>query len=1112
MARAYAILAVVVCLASTGAWAQNVGTVVGTVKDHTGAVMAGVSVKATNDLTGIEHSATTNDSGDYTLLNLPQGVYTFTITAKAFREQKIEGIEVHVGSTVRQDATLALATVSAQVEVVASTPLVNSETSEIGILTYSEQIRSLPLNGRSVYNLLFITAGTNSDDANNNQNKPSVAGGRPGYAVFRIDGVDVNGHNTVSGLLEPSADAVEEFRAETQMAPASETSSSNIQVAIKSGSNQFHGTAFEFFRNNKLDAHQFFERQISGPGYSYVPNQLRYNQFGGTLGGPIRKDKTFFFASYEGTRNYSKTQVTMSQPTAAMLAGDFTGVNPVSGAAMKLFGNIMDPKSKLAFPGNQIPADRVNSFAKKFNAYLLPANCMECLAGGLGFDFVGTGPGYVTPTSVIGRIDHRFSSSDSVAGSVDIRDAPSSNYNHPVEISRFRLNNRATLVTVSETHIFTPALLNEFRGGFLRRAGRTRQQGDANGEFTFQNTPFSNPSIDPTVLIGGYTTAGNGRLSSDTRAVEDGANFLDNVSYTRGEHQIKVGMEYRRTHAFNSTNYNAVFAFVDNLPPLYGFTTNGFADYLLGLPAQALTAQGIGRDCLLKRSHYGVFLQDDWKVAPRLTLNLGLRWEYAQRWYNNDPMVSRLSTLDLGPESKAVGGRFLLAGSPNYYIPGKGIITGSGAPLIRESVIDPAWKDFMPRVGFAFRPFNNNRTAIRGGFGVYFAIPDSSSILSMSASPPYYFVSTYTNLPATRTVDQFFPLPGAGQAGSASADPRLRDPRMYQWTFTVQQQVFSKMMVAVEYLGNRGLKLPFTIQANEAPFPNATQLAVLKANPALNTTLAQQRAPFPGIPLGFALTSSVANSWYNALNVRMEGRFSNRLTFSSIYTWSKVLDQSSYENTGAPTTTTNLRLNKSYADFDRPHRLVASWVYMLPFGNQIWKPSNAALRKVIDGWEFTGISTFQAGGPYSISMGADTSFRGGALPVFPNFSGPLVYSDIRTSNGIYLTPTNFSPPVLGTLGGLARNAFHGPGINNFDLGFLKNVIVRERLRVQFRSEMFNAFNHAQFAFGGSSLLRGIASPAPGTTEPVLQYTDPSNFGRVGARSARVIQFALKLIW
>jgi len=720
-------------------------------------------------------------------------------------------------------------------------------------------------------------------------------------------------------------------------------------------------------------------------------------------------------------------------------------------------------------------------------------------------------------------MDHNFSSKDTLSGSVDIVDSRSSSGSSASAISRSQLFNRGSLFTIAETHIITPTLLNEFRGGYERRPGKTGEQGDAQGQFTFQNTPFSLPSIHPALLVQGYTTLGNGRLSGYQRAIEQSFFGLDNITWAHGKHHVKSGIEFRRTHSEELGYYNGVFEYLNNWPYYFGFTENGFADYLLGIPTAGLTFQGTGRVNLLERSVYGVFLQDDWKVASRLTLNLGLRWEYPQPWHGNNPALGRLGTLDTSAASLALGGRFLLGGSPDYYLASaQGVVQGTGPALIRESIVAPNWRDFAPRVGFAYRPFNNNRTAIRGGFGTFFSVPDASDILNMAASPPYYFESLFVNVlfpTAPLKVDKFFPLPAAGQAGSQGVNPQLPDPRYYQWSLSLEHQLFSHMMVAAEYLGGHGIKLPIAMPINDPGLPNSTQLATLLATPSQDTTMANARRPWQGIPLTYSYVQPIAASWYNALNLRAEGRLGSRLTFSGLYTWAKAMDESSYisASTGVssvslPTISTNLALNKSYADFDHTHRMVGDAVYTLPFGNQILKPSNAVLKKLADGWQVTSIVTMQTGAPYKVTTGADTSFRGSLMPVYPNMTGPPVTSDIRATNGIFLTEHNFTVPPFGQLGTLARNAFHGPGINNFDIGIMKNVPIKEVVTVQFRAEMFNAFNHAQFTAGSYGLVQSIAAPASGTTTPVLQYTDPSLFGRVSANSSRVVQFAMKLIW
>jgi hypothetical protein len=392
---------------------------------------------------------------------------------------------------------------------------------------------------------------------------------------------------------------------------------------------------------------------------------------------------------------------------------------------------------------------------------------------------------------------------------------------------------------------------------------------------------------------------------------------------------------------------------------------------------------------------------------------------------------------------------------------------------------------------------------------------DANSIAFEMLSPPFNYAATITNLPPAVPAgqplhdSQFFPASSPAGAGSEGDDPRNRDPHMYQWSFDIQHQMGDNVLLAAEYVGNRGVDNPISVAINQPALPNAQELAVLQLNPALNSTLALARSPFPNVPLDYQYVKNIAPSWYNALNLKAIGRFGSRLQYSAVYTWSKALDWASAEQQ-IPANSADISLSKSYSDFDHPHRFVGSWIYDVPIPTA-WN-SHSLLRRVADGWQLTGIATFEAGPPYSITMGVDTSFTGAAAPSYPDLNGPLVYNNIRASNGQYLTSANFTAPPFGQFGSLARNAFHGPGINNFDIGALKSIALGEHARLQLRGEFFNAFNHAQFVFAGSSVATSISPPPAGSMQPVVNYTAESSFGRASARAPRIIQLAAKLIW
>ncbi|MGH9656417.1 MAG: TonB-dependent receptor domain-containing protein [Bryobacteraceae bacterium] len=1098
------------CAAGT-AGAQAFGSLIGTVHDPSGGIVSGAAIAALSGQTGIAYSQTSNSDGDYAFSHLPGGTYTVTFSAASFSKLRVKGIEVHVATVLRQDATLELASFRAQVKVVSSTPLVETDTAEIGQLVDARQITQLPLNGRNVYSLLTLTAGSETGVKPGARfttpERPALAGGRAGYTVFRLDGIDINSQNLPSASVVPGVDAVREFRAITQLAPASQSSISSVNLALRSGTNAFHGTAYDFFRNNVLDAHPFFERNIVAPGFQTTADQLRYNQFGGSLGGPIEKDHAFFFLNLQFTRSHTVSQVSMLEPTAAMLAGDFSGVNPLSGAAFRNFAPVADPATLQPFPGNRIPDSRVSAFAGKFISVggFLPANCLACQAGGLGFNYVGEAPSHVRDNQFLGRIDDRIGRRDSIFGDFQVEPSLQTFVASPNPVSALVAPTHAYFAALNETHAFGPDALNEIRLGYTRLEAGFQQQQSANGAFTFQNTPTSLSSLYPTLDFVGYPQMfGNGEISDRNFSAEDSWDFSDNFSYTYGAHNFEAGFELIRAHFWDTVNLNAFFIYADGLPGVLGFTGNSFADFLTGVPFEGVTFQGTGRAQMVERSVYAGYVQDQWRVSRRLTLNAGLRYEFPQRWRDSNSQLNRLGTLDTGPASQAMGGRFLLAGSPDYYLPGTGVVKGTGAPLIRDSIIDPSWRDFQPRVGLAYRPFNSNKTAIRGGFGIYYALPDANSVAQEMTSPPFSFEAVVLNLPPSVPLgrplqdSQFFPSQTPSGVADEGDDPRNRDPRLYEWAFSIERQVSNHLLFAAEYLGNYGIDNPLSILIDTPPLPDAQELAVLKVNPALNSTLALERSPFSNAGLNYQYVKNIAPSWYDALNLKAEGRFGKRLNFSAVYTWSKALDWESAEQE-PPGTVSGLAIAKSYADYDHPQRFVASWVYDLPGPRSHWK-------WLLSGWESTGIATFEAGPPYSIEMGVDTSFRGGSVPVLPNMTGPPVTLDIRRSGGIYLTPQNFTAPPFGTLGTLARNAFHGPGLSNFDLGILKNIPITERVHAQFRGELFNAFNHAQFAFGGSSLASSIATPA------AVQYFDPSQFGRASARAPRIVQLALKLIW
>ena len=1109
---------VIALSASVYSHGQSTGALVGTVHDVSGAVVADATVVATDVLTGISEQTITNKSGDYAFPGLATGTYKIAVNATGLKPLRVEQIEIHVASTVRQDAVLSPASVSTSVEVVSSTPLLDTETAEIGQLVEASQITELPLNGRNIYNLLTLTAGAESS-ANPNSgvgyngyvshNRPTIAGERAGYTVFRMDGLNMNTQGLPQAAMSPNVDAVQEFRSITQLGSAADSGTGSVYVDLKSGTNKFHGTAYDFLRNNVLDAQPYFQKKIvNAPGYAYEGEQLRYNQFGGTLGGPIWKNRTFFMGSAQLLRSTQLSQVRDIYPTSNMLAGDFSNANidPYTGSN---FGPVYEPGTlNTQFPGNQVPI--ASTMAQSLIPLAFrPANCMTCLP--LGFDFVGSEPRFGNDTQMIVKIEHHLSDKDQISGFYNRDYGTSTSTPEVIQYWRGDFLTNVNVVGLRETHTLSPNLLNTLNVGYVRFHQEQYPEYNANGKFSyFQNMPFNVPQLAPgPVLVPGptYTTAPF-TIFNDTEWSYD---YNDNLNWSHGHHNISTGFEAVRDDSLYVENWNALFIYADGLPSFFGFTGYAFSDFLQGVPLEGVTNQGTGSSPGVKRTIYSTYFQDDWKIASRLTVDLGLRYELPERWRDvSSPKYNRMGTLDTSAASLASGGQFLMAGTSDVYVPGQGVVHGTGS-VVPDGLQKAQTRNFQPRVGLAFRPFPDNKTVIRAGAGIYYALADEQSIVFEVQSPPWQSGFYDVNIPAMKDT-QFFPL-GSGSAqgaGSKGNNPNNVDGRSYQWSLSVERQLGKSFMATAEYVGNEDAHLPTVVYVNQPALPNPTQLAALEATPSNDASAAQARAPFTNITPQYEYLDSVGTSSYNALYLTASGQLTKGLTLSASYIWSKVLDEASSEDVTTDYKP-NLGLDRSLAIFNHSQRFVTSWVYKLPFGDTVLHTDSRTLNYILSGWESTGIATFEAGFPYSVTTGIDSAFLDSGT-IYPNLTGPLVHSNIRATNGTYLTPQNFSLPAWGQLGTTRRDQFIGPGVNNFDLGFMRNFQLYERLKLQLRGEMFNAFNHGQFQMGSQSLAESMSAPTGSQTTPTVTYTPASQFGRVTADSSRIAQVAVKLIF
>ena len=1126
------------------------GSVSGTVKDKTGAIITNATVTATRTATGIATKATTNSVGIYIFPTLPVGTYTLDFTAPSFARLHIGNLEVYVGSTIRQDATLTAGSATATVTVSATADLLQTGSVETGQLLGGNQMTQLPILDRDIYSLLDLTAGTESGvNMSNGANvfvtaeRPTVAGGRAGFTVFRTDGIDINSQNLPSASFSVSPDAVEQFRSVTALGDATESGDSSVDLITKSGTDNFHGDLYEFFRNNVLDAlPYFFVPSPPIPGFKAETNQLRYNEFGGTLGGPILKHKLFFFASIQAMRDSVSNQLHEIFPTAQELAGNYNGTfdptkNTNFGTALS--PEPINPATGSPYPGNQItPSVYFSAFAKQAIAdgFFIPSNCNACESiPDIDADWVGNAGASASDTQYFSRIDNHLSNNDQLYGTFLVEPFTFPDLISPMPITNTVFTSHQYEASVSETHIFTDRLINEFHLGYTRAFSGFGQPTDINahGADVFPNAPFANPQNYLSLYVAGMSAPfGNGGLLGDDEdEIEDSIDMNDEVTWTHGRHVVKAGVEGIRARFFVILDLNGLLVYADDLPSAFDFTGDGFSDFETGTPLEAVTEQGTGAAPGVKRYNWDEYVQDVWKMKPNFTVDAGLRYEIQGRWRDVDPNLNRLSTLDLSSTSAALGGIFLLANQPNYVLARTGLVVkGTGAPLVGPTIVNPEYNDVMPRLGVTWQPSASSKTVVRAGAGIYYPIEDANRIAFEINSIPYKFTSTFVNIPHTFSDATLFPKAITGSASTEGELPDNRDPRAYEWTLSVERQLGEHTLATLEYIGNQGSKLPLAYLSNQAPLPTAAQTAAIlkEVGPggnvaSVNTAAAATRIPFADVGPTYLSVRNGSTSSYNAFNATLEGTYARRLTYTAVYTWSKALDFASSEQ-DIPMDTYDMAYSKGYSAYDHPQRFVGSWIYNLPFGDTVWRRSNHIANGFINGWELSGDAAFEAGAPFSIEVGEDTSLRGDYpdnIVVYANLNGKLHKTNPRRT-GEYLSMTNLSVPAFGTLGNTRRNEFHGPGVNNFDMALIKNTNLFRGTALQIRAEAFNVFNHAQFVLGNVTLGEpgvGATVGADGTT-PVLTPLPTYGFAAVSQQApllmagfpgggARIVQLAAK---
>ena len=1062
-------------LAAVAALAQSEAALSGVVSDSSGAVLQNATVKLTNRAQGTAQTGQTNNSGAYRFPFVQPGIYDIEISSAGFKTLTSTSLTLGVAENLRRDFRLEVGNVAENVTVVAGAETINTESAELGSVVDNTRVVEMPLNGRTFFSLATITPGV----------VPAVQGSnlgfRGGFNVsgnpetannFTLNGFDNNDASINVPNFRPSIDAIQEFNILTGVYSAQYGYASGGQVIVttKAGGNQFHGASYEFLRNQAIMAARNFFAQ-PGP----LP-PFKRNQFGTVLGGPVQKDKTFFFLSYEGLRQRSGFFAVNTVPTPAMLGGDFSSI-----ATRQV---VRDPTTGAGFANNVVPPSRLSPVGRALAGYY-PVPTAPTAFGALpanNFVFTPVRPESFNLASL--RMDHTFSPRDSAYLSANWYDNHStetlgSNCGNPA-IPGFTCahQEKSEMFGIAETHVFSPSLVNEARVAFtLTYAPNIYNIGNVPfwSQFGIRSAISSVPGIGtggtPATTITGYAN-----IPGPSTFIRHDPHWQwsDIASFTRGRHNVKIGgiLSHYATNERNNFSVAGGLAFNNSSQgPTSGY---GLADVLLGLPASSSNAP-YSYPVYLRSSNIGAFLMDDYKVNSRLTLNIGLRWEL------NTPFVDRsrhYSNFDAktGLVQVQENGAAIPAG-----------VTAGISPIrLGDHAVSFDWKDYAPRVGFAWQPFGDGKTVIRGGAGTFFQNLSTLNALigySMASTYPYIPTLTYTSSVAQPvTLANPFPTTNAVTSSNLNAaQPQYINARVYQWSFGVQRQLTGNTLLELTYFGSSGNHFQVARNINQ-PAPGAGTPAQVQA-----------RRPYPAWGT-INQAQFNANSHFESLQTKLQKRFGAGLSFIVSYTWGKSID-----DFNLATNAFDRQSARGLSTFDVRHRLVMTPVYELPFGKGKRWLTDGVVGKIAGGWQISALSQWQTGAPLTATLSGNFSNTGGTTDR-PNVIGNPNDNAPHTPQKWFNTAAFQVPAASGAAGALysfgneGRGVILGPGLVATDFSLVRNFQAREWLKIQARAEWFNAFNHANFQFPGL-------------------VANTTTFGSIsGALDPRVSQVSLKLVY
>ena len=1050
-------------------------TISGIVTDPQGFAVPGAAVAAADIATGVRTPATTNESGFYSIPNLLIGGYNFTVERSGFKRYIREGVTLTTGQTLGLDVKLELGAVGESIDVKGDAPLTETRTSTVDQLLDSKSVADIPLADRRTMNIMNLTAGAIFLGYDVNA-KPSfsVSGGRTENQMFWIDGA--GGQNirigTMNMDMDPPIDAVSEIKvlSNNYSAEYGGTPSGVIVTTTKSGTNQLHGSVFEYLRNNEFDAPGFFAPVQNG---AKVSPELRYNVFGGTVGGPIRKNKTFFFFAYQGQRRNTGAVSTLTVPTALQDSGNFSQTFNAAGSVIPVYDpatntTVNGKATRQVFAGNIIPVSRFDPVAvKALQYYPAPNRAPVNITGANNFvaNYVTalTGDFYET------KIDHNFNDSNRVTGRYlynSGNNATSSVYPDPAaDPLDFALQHENNFY-VNWNRIVTPNAVNDMRFSFDRRYYHNEPHGLDQGYAAKLGLSGLADVAFPNFAVSGFSALGNASQERLQQPI-DQTEFVDDYSWVRGKHAMKFGFEAHRSldHEQTLSSPSGSFSFSTLSTGLPGNAATGsaLASLVLGVPnsfSQIVTP-------ILDRHswYYAAFAQDDWTVSSHLTLNLGVRWEADTPMADSNNQMNGFDLNQINPVS----------GTP-------GVVKFMGVNGFRSNAYNPDWKNFAPRFGFAWKPFSSAATVIRGGFGLVYTAPFDAADPALATlgfgqsvtinSPdngltfPFTLRTFTAQTPVSPQLNDSYgavPLGGTPNTTPTFFDPSRRTGYAYQFNLGVQRELPGDMVVEASMLSNDGRRLP------------NGNLPIDQIQPQIlgPTHDSQADRPFPQFSGVTILSPAIGTSNYYAGMVRISKRFSHGLNFNASFTRSKFLDNTfeggggtAGADNGPYSNYYNRRADYGYSGNDIPNRFVFSAVYELPFGKGKPWLSKGIGNSIAGGWVLSNVTTAQSGPPLTAITQVNTtnSFSAGSLR-------PNVLSDPKLNNPSvteWFNTAAFAQPAAFTFGNEGVGIIRAPGTVNSDLSLQRNFLIREKFQFQFRGEFFNAFNHTNLGLPGST--------------------------------------------